>query len=120
MKTKGTLSEILRRGKPHNILMMKRTIFAVIVLLSGLIAFPATAAVTVQTKDLDGPPTGQNMRRLGFLLTNVGDAPVDMADVSVEYEMAGGKTLGYQIWYYVVHSVDWSIQGGPVGEVRHR
>ena len=58
------------------------------VLLISFIAVPAFAEIIVQTKDMDCSPTGQNWRRLAFLLTNDSSDDVDMAtsdgDVTVK------------------------------------
>ena len=100
---------------------MKKVFFlcSALLLLSAL-PWEPSAVISVMSKDIDGTPDGQNMRRLGFLLENQSDAPVNMADVVVEYELddSAGTLLSTQIWQYVVHSADWSESGGSLDEVQ--
>lgn len=92
--------------------------FAAMLLILMMFPMISSAELAVQTKDMDGVPVGHNWRRIAVLITNNGDE-TDMSSLTVTYilDELSADGLASQNWYYVVHSADWSVQGGTVDEV---
>ncbi len=68
---------------------------------------------------MDCASTGQNWRRLAFLLTNTGNKEVNMKNVTIDYKMTepSADNLVSQTWFYKVRAANGAESGGEVGDV---